>query len=119
MIRIALELAAVGDDAVVDLGMRAVIGRDLVAHAGIDRQIRAAKQAVADLRIEQRQIVAEELGRAFVEERHTLKDVRLDFHARLGEAVHHEIALEMIAVMRHGVGRLADQQLAADDEDAH
>ena len=36
--RSAFQRAAVGDDAVVDLGMLAVVGRNLIANLGVDRQ---------------------------------------------------------------------------------
>ena len=74
---------------------------------------------MADLRADEGEAVVEELRRALVEQRHAVIAVGVDLHAGLCEAVHDKVALEMVAVVGHGLRDLAHEQLAADDEQAH
>ena len=107
---LALDAAAVGDEAVLYVGFIAVVGRSLVLDAGQDRT-GALEYLVADILVEHVHV-----GAVVVEGVLDLDGVLVEQVAGY-RAVHQctgeELALEVDAVMGYAVGQHVDKVLAA------
>ena len=118
MLCFAIQLAAVGYNAVANLGILTIGGGHPVPDLGVDVPV-CAEQIVTGVVISESQIVPVILQGAFIEHSHTLKAVHTHREVFVVELLQKEVPFKTVAAPGHRFLHKVNEKLPADDKDTH